>query len=175
MSDLFALTQQALAGTDIELVDVQRAPQGLLCVTIDRVDGVRIEDCEQVSRQLSRVFAVEDVDYKRLEVGSPGLDRPLRDARDFIRFDGERVQVRLHHALDNRKTFTGILRASHADGAVQGGESGDATPPATFALELDEKDGNDKNPGQVRMLNFTLAEVERARLDPVLNFKGKKR
>src|SRR5688572_11337879 len=58
MADIFALTQEALAGMDVELVDVERAPLGLLRVTIDRPDGVRIEDCEQVSKQLSRVFEV---------------------------------------------------------------------------------------------------------------------
>jgi len=163
MTDLFALTQQALVGTDIELVDVQRAPQGLLCVTIDRVDGVRIEDCEQVSRQLSRVFAVEDVDYKRLEVGSPGLDRPLRTARDFLRFDSARVEIRLREALNNRKTFIGILRTA---------TEGDAPDAQThFALELEP----DTSGGEPQVLNFTLADVERAKLNPVLNFKGKKR
>jgi len=161
MTDIFALTQQALAGTDIELVDVERAPQGLLCVTIDRAEGVRIEDCEQVSRLLSRVFAVEDVDYKRLEVGSPGLDRPLRTERDFLRFLGERVEIRLRAALDNRKTFTGVLRAGDAGQAA--GED-----PA-FTLELD---GSVETP---QALNFTLADVERAKLNPVLDFKGKKR
>jgi len=163
MTDLFALTQQALAGTDIELVDVQRAPQGLLCVTIDRTDGVRIEDCEQVSRQLSRVFAVEDVDYKRLEVGSPGLDRPLRNARDFLRFDGARAEVRLREALNNRKTFTGILRTAADD------DTSDAQ--THFALELEPEASG----GEPQVLNFTLADVERAKLNPVLNFKGKKR
>jgi len=174
MTDLFALTQQALAGTDIELVDVQRAPQGLLCVTIDRLDGVRIEDCEQVSRQLSRVFAVEDVDYKRLEVGSPGLDRPLRTRSDFVRFDGARVEVRLRQALNNRKTFNGILRVSQVQAAAQGEQPSaqDASTPAAFALELDGKNGQAE---ESQVLNFTLADVERAKLDPVLNFKGKKR
>jgi len=163
MTDLFALTQRALAGTDIELVDVQRAPQGLLCVTIDRADGVRIEDCEQVSRQLSRVFAVEDVDYKRLEVGSPGLDRPLRSERDFLRFDGQRAEIRLRQALGNRKTFTGVLCASQA---VQG-DAPDAAA-ATFALALE-------GAAEPQVLSFTLADVERAKLNPVLDFKGKKR
>jgi len=164
MTDLFALTQQALAGTDIALVDVERAPQGLLRVTIDRTDGVRIEDCEQVSRQLSRVFAVENIDYKRLEVGSPGLDRPLRSAQDFQRFDGHRVEVRLRQALDNRKTFTGILRA---DQSAQDDLS--RQEDVNLTLELDV------NGGDPQALNFTLADVERAKLNPVLNFKGKKR
>jgi len=163
MADLFTLTQRALAGTDVELVDVERAPQGLLRVTIDRTDGVRIEDCEQVSRQLSRVFAVEDVDYKRLEVGSPGLDRPLRTMQDFLRFDGQRVEVRLREAFNQRRTFTGILRVTAADEGAVGAEG------ATLGLELND------DAASAGVLNFTLAEVERAKLDPVLNFKGKKR
>src|SRR3546814_8204293 len=65
MADIFALTREALAGLDLELVDVERAPLGLLRITIDRPEGVRIEDCELVSRQLSRVFDVENIDYKR--------------------------------------------------------------------------------------------------------------
>jgi len=173
MTDLFALTQQALVGTDIELVDVERAPQGLLCVTIDRAEGVRIEDCEQVSRVLSRVFAVEDVDYKRLEVGSPGLDRPLRTLRDFVRFAGERVELRLRTAVENRKSFVGVLRVEDAL-AADDAHAADAA----LALELEAagEPKKSKEQGQeVNVLSFTLADVERAKLSPVLNFKGKKR
>jgi len=171
MTDLFALTQQALVGTDIELVDVARAPQGLLCVTIDRAPGVRIEDCEQVSRVLSRVFAVQDVDYKRLEVGSPGLDRPLRTLRDFVRFAGERVEVRLRTAVENRKSFTGTLRVE--DGLAADDAS---AADAVLALELEVAAQGQKDQDQeVNVLSFTLADVERAKLSPVLNFKGKKR
>src|SRR5690606_31802152 len=110
MADIFVLTQEALAGMDIELVDVERAPLGLLRVTIDRPEGVRIEDCEQVSKQLSRVFEVENIDFKRLEVGSPGIDRPLKRLADFIRFANERIEIKLREAVDNRKTYSGTLR-----------------------------------------------------------------
>ena len=72
-------------------------------MTIDRIGGVRIEDCEQVSRQLSRVYEVENVDYKRLEVGSPGVDRPLRTEAEFRRFAGERIEIKLREAMDGRK------------------------------------------------------------------------
>src|SRR5690554_7852555 len=108
MADIFALTQEALAGMEVELIDVERAPLGLLRVTIDRPGGVRIEDCEQVSKQLSRVFEVEDIDYKRLEVGSPGVDRPLKSVADFLRFAGQRVEIKLRQPVDNRKVFSGI-------------------------------------------------------------------
>src|SRR3546814_15643391 len=111
MADIFALTREALAGLDLELVDVERAPLGLLRITIDRPEGVRIEDCELVSRQLSRVFDVENIDYKRLEVGSPGVDRPLKSVADFVRFAGQRVEIKLRRAIDNRRVYAGTLRA----------------------------------------------------------------
>ena len=156
MADILTVAQQALLGFDVELVDVERAPLGLLRVVIDRPEGVRIEDYEQVSRQLSHVFEVENIDYKRLEVSSPGVDRPLRRLADYVRFAGERIELRLHESVESRKTFTGILRVD-----------GDETP----VLSLDWEDPS----GQLRTLPFSFDDVDRARLDPVLDFKGKKR
>ena len=164
MADLYALTQQALAGMDVELVDVERAALGLVRVTIDKIGGVRIEDCEQVSRQLSRVYEVENIDYKRLEVGSPGIDRPLRTEAELRRFAGERIEIKLREPLDGRKVFSGILSVPAAD------DDATAVPQQTvFGLEFEAK----KN--DIQVLNFTLGDVERAKLDPVLDFKGKKR
>ncbi|OZI81631.1 ribosome maturation factor RimP [Bordetella genomosp. 6] len=168
MADLFALTEEALAGMDIELVDVERAAMGLLRVTIDRVDGVRIEDCEQVSRHLSRVYEVENIDYKRLEVGSPGVDRPLRNEAEFRRFAGERIEIKLREALDGHKVFSGTLRAPEAGGA-SGQDDTAGAGKAVFGLEFEAK----KN--DIQVLSFTLDDIERAKLDPVLDFKGKKR
>lgn len=156
MADIFAVTQQALLGFDVELVDVERAPLGLLRVVIDRPDGVRIEDCEQVSRQLSHAFEVDNIDYKRLEVSSPGVDRPLRRLADYLRFADQRIELRLHEAVESRKVFTGILRVAGAE---------------TPALSLEYED----QAGQLRTLPFSFDDVDRARLDPVLDFKGKKR
>lgn len=163
MVDILNLVQETLAGTEFELVDVERAPLGLLRVVIDHPEGVRIEHCEMVSKQLSRVFEVEDVDYKRLEVTSPGVDRPLLRSADFVRFAGQRVQVRLHEALDNRKVFVGILQAPEHVSAV------DVPADSIFRLELDEA------AGQLNVLEFTYSQVDKAKLDPVLDFKGKKR
>ncbi|NLY64186.1 MAG: ribosome maturation factor RimP [Alcaligenaceae bacterium] len=160
MADLYTLTEQAIAGLGVELVDIERAAFGLLRVTIDRDGGVRIEDCEQVSRQLSRVFEVENIDYKRLEVGSPGVDRPLRTLADFKRFAGERVEIKLREAVDNRKVFSGVLSEEAASDGTQTGK---------FCLEFDVK----KNETQV--IVFSFEDVEKAKLDPVLDFKGKKR
>jgi len=168
MADIYALTQQALAGMDVELVDVERAALGLLRVTIDKVGGVRIEDCEQVSRQLSRVYEVENIDYKRLEVGSPGTDRPLRTEGELRRFVGERIEIKLREALDGRKVFSGILSLPEA---AQGAERDTAAnaQQTVFGLEFEAK----KN--DIQVLSFTFGDIERAKLDPVLDFKGKKR
>ncbi|GAA0521051.1 ribosome maturation factor RimP [Pigmentiphaga sp. GD03639] len=169
MADLFQLTEQSLAGLGVELVDVERAGQGLLRVTIDREGGVRIEDCEAVSRQLSRVYEVENIDYARLEVGSPGTDRPLRTARDFIRFAGERAQVKLRLPFEGRKVFAGTLVVPEADPAAQADGADKGAEPETFGIEFEAKEGD------IQVLRFTLDEIERAKLDPVLNFRGKKR
>jgi len=166
MADLFQLTEQSLAGLGVELVDVERAGQGLLRVTIDKEGGVRIEDCEAVSRQLSRVYEVENIDYARLEVGSPGIDRPLRTARDFMRFAGERAQIKLRQPFEGRKVFIGTLVGPESD---PDGDAGTGSEPATFGIEFEAKEG------EIQVLRFTLDEVERAKLDPVLNFRGKKR
>src|SRR5690606_38768232 len=109
MADLFQLTEQSLDGMGVEVVDVERAGGGLLRVTIDRDEGVRIEDCEAVTRQLQRVYEVENIDYARLEVGSPGTDRPLRRSKDFIRFAGERAEIKLRLPFEGRKVFSGTL------------------------------------------------------------------
>jgi ribosome maturation factor RimP len=81
-------------------------------VFIDRAGGVDVDHCAEVSNHLTRLFAVEGIDYGRLEVSSPGLDRPLRKSADFRRFTGERVQVKMRVPLQGRKNFQGVLRAA---------------------------------------------------------------
>src|SRR5690625_1037813 len=96
MTDIYSLAQETLQGSEFELVDVERGQGGLLRVVIDHPSGVNVDHCELVSRQLSRVFEVEDVDYHRLEVASPGVNRPLKRLADYVRFAGERVELRLY-------------------------------------------------------------------------------
>ena len=165
MADLFTLTQQALASLDIEFIDIERGALGLLRVTIDRPEGVRIEDCEQVSKHLSRVFEVENIDYRRLEVGSPGVDRPLKTESDFKRFVGERVEVKLREAVDNQKVFSGVLVDLSGSISTAGAEA----QSKPFGIEFEAKKG------EFRQVGFAFSDVERGKLDPVLDFKGKKR
>lgn len=161
MKDLVELTREALAGMDLELVDVERAPMGLLRITIDHASGVNIEHCEQVSKQLSRVFEVEGIDYRRLEVGSPGVDRPLRTERDFERFVGERIEVKLREAIDNQKVFKGTLLAATSPDTEKVGKQ--------FEVEYEVKKG------ELCRVTFAVTDVDKAKLDPLLDFKGRKR
>ena len=127
-----------------ELVDVQLSNGGrLLRLFIDKPAGVTVEGCASVSKHLSRVLAVEGVDYERLEISSPGLDRPLRKAADFARFAGQRAEVRMRTPdATGRRRFVGVLRGTDA-GRVN--------------MELE---------GQT--VELALEDVERARLIPEL-------
>lgn len=111
--DIDSITTQAVEALGYELVDLQvsGSRRRTLRVFIDRPEGISVDDCAAVSHQLTRVYTVEGVDYERLEVSSPGLDRPLRRLEDFRRFTGERAQVTLRLPLNGRKRYTGTLAA----------------------------------------------------------------
>ena len=95
MAALEAVVEPVVTGMGYELVELQAANGGrMLRLFIDKPGGIRVEDCAAVSRQLSRVLEVEGVDYERLEVSSPGLDRPLRRQEHFAAAQGHRVRLR---------------------------------------------------------------------------------
>src|SRR5437868_4236235 len=128
--DLNALLERTLPPMGYELVDVQASSKGrLVRIFIDKPDGIDVEDCARVSDHLTRLFAVENVDYERLEVSSPGLDRLLRKSQDFERFAGENVQVRLRTMLDNRRNFTGTLRGVRDGNVILETETGTSAIP----------------------------------------------
>lgn len=119
-----ALLETTLTGMGYELVAWERAGRGLLRVFIDRPEayvpveispdtpaqgGITIDDCVAVSNHLTRLFTVENVDYDRLEVSSPGMDRPLTKPADFVRFAGHAVNIKLRIPVENRKKFSGRL------------------------------------------------------------------
>jgi len=153
---LETVVDPVVVGMGYELVDMQAVQGGrLLRLFIDKPGGIRVEDCAAVSRQLSRVFEVEGIDYERLEVSSPGLDRPVRTLADFARFAGSECTVKLRVAMPgsaNRKTYTGILHAPQGD---------------KIGLEFEGKDGP-------ALLEFTLAELDKARLVPKVDFRSRK-
>jgi ribosome maturation factor RimP len=112
--DVVKLVETTVGGLGYELVDVERSGRGLLRVFIDKPEGIAVEDCQVVSNQLTRLFTVENVNYDRLEVSSPGLDRALKKEADFIRFMGQKAQVKLRMPIAARKSFTGIIGALDA-------------------------------------------------------------
>ena len=109
ISEREAWIRQSLEGLGYELVDLEASRSGLLRVFIDAPAGITVEDCARVSNHLTRAFAVENIDYERLEVSSPGLDRPLKRLEDFQRFAGRDVSVKLKLPRDGRRRFEGRL------------------------------------------------------------------
>jgi ribosome maturation factor RimP len=113
--NLGELLEMTLPPLGYELVDWESSPGGrLVRVFIDKPDGVTVEDCARVSNHLTRLFAVENVDFDRLEVSSPGLDRPLRKEADFVRFAGEEAELKLTTPIEKAKKLKGILRGCEA-------------------------------------------------------------
>jgi ribosome maturation factor RimP len=116
--DVAKLVETTLAGMGYELVDLELSGRGLMRVFMDKPDGITLEDCERVSNQLVRLFTVENVVYERLEVSSPGLDRALKKESDFVRFAGQKAQIKVRMPMEGRKNFVGIL-GEVKDGVVQ--------------------------------------------------------
>jgi ribosome maturation factor RimP len=149
---LTELIETTVTGLGYELVDLQRSGSGMLQIFIDQAAGIGIEDCEKVTRQLQHVLAVDNIDYERMEVSSPGLDRPLKKLTDFVRFAGCEATVMLKKPLDGRKSFRGVLQVPAAD---------------KIGLEFEGSEGP-------AMLDFTVADVDRARLVPQVDFRSRK-
>ena len=98
-----------LEGLGYELVDLEASRSGLLRVFMDCPRGITVDDCARVSHHLTRALAVEGIDYERLEVSSPGLDRPLKRIEDYARFAGCEASVKLKLPLNGRRRFEGRL------------------------------------------------------------------
>jgi ribosome maturation factor RimP len=174
------VVEDSVRGLGFELVELERLAGGLLRVTIDvpwqegsaAERAVDVDDCERVSRQLQSVFEVEGVDYRRLEVSSPGLDRPLRREADFERFRGERIEVRFKvprdlDATGGRKTFCGVLGQS-AEGRWE-----IVWRAAEAPRKAARRNAPKVAPAPEQAVVFELDELESARLAPVLDFKGR--
>ncbi len=177
--------EQTVTGLGYDLVELERSAGGLLRVTIDLPwepgqpaggeQFVTVEDCEKVTRQLQFLLEVEAVDYKRLEVGSPGIDRPLRNERDFERFAGQVVDITLKAPIGatgssvaaNRKKFRGTLERAPEGGGWQLVWSDEPV------LKPGQKVGKNRPPAPVHALGFVLDELREARLAPIVSFKGR--
>jgi len=128
--DLNALLERTLPALGYELVDLELSPKGrLVRIFIDKANGVDVEDCARVSSHLTRLFAVENVDFDRLEVSSPGLDRPLRKAADYARFVGHEAKLTLREPVEGARRLKGILRGLEGDAALVETDAGTRAIP----------------------------------------------
>ena len=174
---------QTVTGLGYDLVDIERTSGGLLRVTIDMpyVPGaeqfINAEDCEKVTRQLQFVLEVEGAAYSRLEVSSPGIDRPLRTEQDFARFTGELIDLTLKAPIGvaasagttisaSRKKFRGTLESVPGGWQIVWTEEPSVKPG--------QKVSKHKVPAPLQALGFTLDEIAQARLAPVVDFKGRR-
>lgn len=124
------LIEPSVTALGYELVGVEYLPQGkhsIVRVYIDHEDGIRVEDCEQASRQISGVLDVEDPISGQflLEVSSPGIDRPLFKAEHYERFSGEVAEIRLRTPQQGQRKFTGRLAGVENDCVLLDMENGD--------------------------------------------------
>ena len=181
------IVEQTVTGLGYDLVEIERSTGGLLRITIDlpwqptageapaAEQFITVEDCEKVTRQLQFALEVDAVDYNRLEVSSPGIDRLLRHEMDFQRFEGEEVDVTLKEPVGeaggglisaNRKKFRGTLeRAENGGWQVVWSDA----PPVKPGQRVSKK----REPAPLQALGFTFDELREARLAPIVNFKGR--
>jgi ribosome maturation factor RimP len=130
MDHLAGLLERTVPALGYELVDWEGTPGArLVRVFIDKPGGVTVDDCARVSNQLTRLFAVENVDFGRLEVSSPGLDRSLRKREDFVRFAGHEAEFRLARPIANAKKLKGVLRGCADDAVTVATAAGEVTVP----------------------------------------------
>jgi ribosome maturation factor RimP len=177
--------ERTVTGLGYDLVDAEKGVGGLLRVMIDHPQPDRprgdhlnapgadqfitVDDCEKVTRQLQHVLEVEGCAYERLEVSSPGLDRPLKKAADYARFVGQQVEVTLKLPFKGRKKFAGELRAE-GDGWRLLLAANKKPVPKRAAAGAQVA----ANPMNEQALDFSLEEVREARLVPVVDFKGRR-
>ena len=179
--------EQTVTGLGFDLVDLERSAGGLLRVTIDwpwqppaenevaSERFVTVEDCENITRQLQYLLEVEGLEYRRLEVGSPGIDRPLRREQDYQRFAGHLVDITLKTRIGvtgtevspSRKKFRGMLE--RAEDGVQWRLVWSDEPEPKPGQRVSKK----RVAAPLQALDFVLDDVQQARLSPIVNFKGR--
>lgn len=187
------LIDKTVSGLGYETVDVEFAAAGLVRVYIDHeltdeqlaagnspspsdteAMSIQVRDCEKVSHQLTHVFEVEQVDYSRLEVSSPGTDRPLRTEQHYRRFAGEQITLKLREPFEGQRNFQGVLTVEDDGqfGLEMTNKSGSGSG-ARRSRGTAGKAGNAVPDEQIigRKLVFSIEEVERARLVPTYDFR----
>jgi ribosome maturation factor RimP len=181
------IVEETVAGLGYELVEIERSAGGLLRITIDNpwlegidrfeIPFVKVEDCEKVNRQLMFALEVDGVEYRRLEVSSPGIDRPLKNERDLARFEGELMDITLKAPMG--EAAAGLVNATRKKfrGTLEKAETGEGwqivwsdAPEPKPGARVSKK----RPPVPLQALGFALDELREARLAPVVDFKGRK-
>ena len=185
------IVEQTVAGLGYDLVETERSAAGLLRITIDLpwvapvADAVpapeqfvTVEDCEKVTRQLQFALEVDGVEYKRLEVSSPGIDRPLRHEKDFERFVGSEIDITLKAPIGDaaggqvnatRKKFRGTLERIDVEGDSHWQIVWSDSPAVKPGARVSKK----RPPAAMQAMQFALSELREARLAPIVSFKGR--
>lgn len=185
------IVEQTVTGLGYDLVEIERSAGGLLRITIDWLwepgaaeeRFITVEDCEKVTRQLQFALEVDGAEYRRLEVSSPGIDRPLRNEKDLQRFAGSLVDITLKAPIGrelgaasggqisaNRKKFRGTLERIEGDEAAGWQIVWRDEPASKPGQRVSRK----RVPAPLQALGFTLGEVREVRLAPVVDFKGRR-
>ena len=194
------IVEQTVIGLGYDLVEIERSAGGLLRVTMDLPwaghgspeQFLTVEDCEKVTRQLQFALEVDGAEYKRLEVSSPGIDRPLKRQQDFERFVGQVVDLTLKVPIGeaaagavnaNRKKFRGVLEPVPVSARAENAPEGAAVAKAVqwqitwreerAGLKPGQKVSAKRAPEPLQVMVFDLAELREARLAPIVNFKGR--
>lgn len=192
------IVEQIVTGLGYDLVEIDRSAGGLLRITIDLPwtppvadtphieQFVTVEDCEKVTRQLQFALEVDQIEYRRLEVSSPGIDRPLRHNQDFERFVGQIIDVTLKAPLGaaaagqvsaTRKKFRGVLERAEVTPAAPDVAQAEPAWQIVWRDELDVKPGQKVSKKRqlppLQALGFVLSELKEARLAPIVSFKGR--
>lgn len=144
--NMLELLDKTLPGLGYELVDAEIGRDGLVRVFIDKQGGIGIDDCVSVSDHLTRLFLVENIGYERLEVSSPGLDRPLKKAADYERFQGQSARFQLRLPINGSRKFQAVI------GALKGN---------VLTVVMDGS----------QSLDIDLANIDKARLVPQIKFR----
>jgi ribosome maturation factor RimP len=184
------IVEQIVAGLGYDLVEIERSPGGLLRITIDLPwsppsesalpeQFITVEDCEKVTRQLQFALEVDAIEYSRLEVSSPGIDRPLRHQQDFERFVGHVIDITLKAPMGvaaagqvsaNRKKFRGTLERVQGEDGTAGWQIVWSDEPA---VKPGQRVSKKRVPAPLQALGFALDELRESRLAPIVSFKGR--
>ena len=177
MTNWQAAVERTVTGLGYDLVDAEKSAGGLLRVFIDNLPPsqafITVDDCEKVTRQLQHVLEVEGCAYERLEVSSPGLDRPLKKAADYARFQGQQVEITLKTPFKGRKKFRGELQPLGEGWRLLLARDA-AKPNAAARKAAADKAVSAEAASPDQALDFSLDEVREARLVPVVDFQGRR-